>query len=60
MEKCIFVFLAEVFYNVNYANIYFSDKNSTVDHRYIPTYLLFLPDFFFRLKQRQYKKCHYS
>ena len=43
--------IAEVFYNVNY-----SIKNSTVDCKY----LLFLQDFFFRLKPKQYKKCQYS
>ena len=41
MEKCIFVFLAEVFYNVNYVNVNFSDKNSTVDYRYIHIYFFY-------------------
>ena len=49
-------FLAEVFYNVNYVNVNYSVKNSTVDCKY----LLFLQDFFFRLKPKQYKKCQYS
>ena len=47
---------AEVFYNVNYVNVNYSIKNSTVDCKY----LLFLQDFFFRLKPKQYKKCQYS
>ena len=47
---------AEVFYNVNYVNVNYSVKNSTVDCKY----LLFLQDFFFRLKPKQYKKCQYS
>ena len=34
--------LAEVFYNVNYVNVNYSVKNSTVDRKY----LLFLQDFF--------------
>ena len=42
---------AEVFYNVNYVNVNYSVKNSTVDCNY----LLFLQDFFFRLKPKQYK-----
>ena len=50
-ERPIKVILAEVFYNVNY-----SVKNLTVDCKY----LLFLQDFFFRLKPKQYKKCQYS
>ena len=41
---------AKVFYNVNY-----SIKNLTVDCKH----LLFLQDFFFRLKPKQYKKCQY-
>ena len=40
---------AEVFYNVNY-----SVKNSTVYCKY----LLFLQDFFFRLKPKQYKNAN--
>ena len=48
--------IAEVFYNVNYVNVNYSVKNSTVDCKY----LLFLQDFFFRLKPKQYKKCQYS
>ena len=48
--------LAEVFYNVNYVNVNYSVKNSTVDRKY----LHFLQDFFFRLKPKQYKKCQYS
>ena len=48
--------LAKVFYNVNYVNVDYSLKNSTVDCKY----LLFLQDFFFRLKPKQYKKCQYS
>ena len=47
--------LAEVFYNVNYVNVNYSVKNSTVDCKY----LLFLQDFFFRLKPKQYKKYQY-
>ena len=47
---------AEVFYNVNYVNVNYSVKNSTVDCKY----LLFLQDFFCRLKPKQYKKCQYS
>ena len=46
-------YLAGVFYNVNYVNVNYSVKNSTVDCKY----LLFLQDFFFRLKPKQYKKC---
>ena len=42
--------LAEVFYYVNYVNVNYSFKNSTVDSQY----LLFLQDFFFRLKLKQY------
>ena len=42
---------AEVFYNVNYVNVNYYVKNSTVCK-----YLLFLQDFFFRLKP----KCQYS
>ena len=40
--------LAEVFYNVNYVNVNYFVKNSTVDCKY----LLFLHDFFFRLKPK--------
>ena len=47
---------AEVFYNVNYVNVNYSVKNSIVDCKY----LLFLQDFFFRLKPKQCKKCQYS
>ena len=45
--------LAEDFYNVNYVNVNYFVKNSTVDCKY----LLFLQDFFFRLKPKQYKNC---
>ena len=48
--------IAEVFYYVNYVNVNYSLKNSTVDCKY----LLFLQDFLFRLKPKQYKKCQYS
>ena len=51
-----FLILAEVFYNVNYVNVNYSVKNSTVDRKY----LLYLQDFFFILKPKQYKKCQYS
>ena len=47
---------AEVSYNANYVNVNYSVKNSTVDY----IYLLFLHDFFFRLKPKQYKKCQYK
>ena len=42
---------AKVFYNVNYVYVNYSFKNSTVDCKY----LLFLQDFFFRLKQNSTK-----
>ena len=45
---------AEVFYNVIYVNVNFSVKSSTVDCKY----LLFLQDFFFRLKPKQYKNAN--
>ena len=48
--------IAEVFYYVNYVNVNYSVNNSTVDCKY----LLFLQDFFCRLKPKQYKKCQYS
>ena len=48
--------IAEVFYYVNYVSVNFSVKNSTIDCKY----LLFLQDFFIRLKPKQYKKCQYS
>ena len=48
--------LAMVFYNVNYVDVNYSVKNSTVDCKCLP----FLQDFFFRLKPKQYKKCQYS
>jgi hypothetical protein len=48
--------LAEVFYNVKNVNVNYSVENSIVDCKY----LLFLQDFFFRLKPKQYKKCQYS
>ena len=51
-----FTTVAEVFYNVNYVIVNYSVKNSTVDCKY----LLFLQDFFFRLKPKQYKKYQYS
>ena len=56
MTKGEYQLLAEVFYNVNYVNVNYSVKNLTVDCKY----LLFLQDFFFRLKPKQYKKCQYS
>ena len=46
----------DVFYNVNNVNVNHSVKKSTVDCKY----LLFLQDFFLRLKPKQYKKCQYS
>ena len=49
-----FLLLAEVFYNINYVNVNYSVKNSTVDCKY----LLFLQDFFFRLKPKQYKNAN--
>ena len=48
-----FSILAEVFYYINYANVNYFVKNSTVDCKY----LLLLQDFFFGLKPKQYKKC---
>ena len=50
--------LAEVFYNVNYANVNYSVKNSTVDCNC--KYLLFLQDFFLQIKTKTVKKCQYS
>ena len=50
------VTLVESFYSVNYVNVNYSVKYLTVDCKY----LLFLQDFFFRLKPKQYKKCQYS
>ena len=47
---------AEVFYYVNYINVNYSVKNWNVDCKY----LLFLQEFFFRLKPKQYKKYQYS
>jgi hypothetical protein len=43
-KKFKYNILAEVFYNVNYINVNYSVKNSTVDCKY----LLFLQDFFFK------------
>ena len=43
--------LAEVFYNVNYINVNYSVKNSTVDCKY----LLLLQDFSFILKPKKQK-----
>ena len=48
--------IAGVFYNVNYVNVNYSVKNSTVDCEY----LLFFHHFLFRLKPKQFKKCQYS
>ena len=48
--------LVDSFYYVNYVNVNYSVKYSTFDCKY----LLFLQDFFFRLKPKQYKKCQYS
>ena len=41
-----FVFVAEVFYNVNYVNVNYSVKNSTVDRKYLLEFYEF-PDGFF-------------
>ena len=52
MNKIISRKIAEVFYDVNYVNVNYSVKNSTVDCKY----LFFLQDFFFRTKPKLYKK----
>ena len=46
--------LAEVLYYVNYVDVNYSVKNSTVDCKY----LLCLKDFYFRLKPKQYKNAN--
>ena len=46
--------LAEVFYIVNYVNVNYSVKKSTIDRKY----LFFLQDIFFRLKPKQYKNAN--
>ena len=48
----------ESFYSINYVNenVNYSVKYSTVDCKY----LLFLQEFFFRLKPKKYKKCQYK
>ena len=43
------------FYSVNYVNVNYSVKYSIVNCKY----LLFLQDFFFRLKPKLYKKSQY-
>ena len=48
------VFLLRQIWIVKYS-LKYSLKYSTVDYNY----LLFLQDFFFGLKPKQYKKCHY-
>ena len=45
--------LVKFFYSVNYVRVNYSVKFSTVDCKY----LLFLQDFFFILKPKQFKKC---
>ena len=46
--------MVESFYLVSYVNINYSIKYSTVDCKY----LLFLQDFFFRVKPKHYKKAN--
>ena len=53
--SCSLDTLVESFYSVNYVNVNYSVKYTTVDCNY----LLFLQDFFFRLKAKQYKKYQY-
>ena len=55
-KNCIQNKSSTYFYSVNYVNINYSVKYSTVDCNY----LLFLQDYFFRSKPKHYKKCQYS
>ena len=54
LHATIFATLVKSFYSVNYVNVNYSVKYSTVDCKY----LLFLQDFFFRLKPKQYKNAN--
>ena len=50
----VLVSIPEVFYNINYVDVNYSVKNSTVDCKY----LRFLQDFFFRLKPNSTKNAN--
>ena len=52
--------IVESFYSINYVNVNYSVKYSVTFSTVECKYLLFLQDFFFTLKPKEFKKCQYS